>query len=186
MKLEKKQLILSALVLALGASVYLTWHFSGPETLPVGNEVEETSELGAAQLVNNAYIETVGDDLQEGEVQTETNKSLSEARISRQNARDQAIELLENIVQDVEADSEAKDSALTQASAIADNIMEETNIENLLSAKGFSESVAYISNGECNVVVSGEIQESDGLIIQEIVMAQTGLTADKIKIVSTK
>lgn len=36
------------------------------------------------------------------------------------------------------------------------------------------------------VVVSGEIKDSDTLIIQEIVMEQTGLSADKIKIIGTK
>lgn len=45
---------------------------------------------------------------------------------------------------------------------------------------------AYVSEEGCSVVVSGEIKDSDTLIIQEIVMEQTGLSADKIKIIGTK
>ena len=48
-------------MLALGAAVYLNWQFAG-----TGVQVEEESSdleraLGAAQLVNNNYVETVSD-----------------------------------------------------------------------------------------------------------------------------
>lgn len=186
MKFRKKQLVLASLVLALGAAVYLTWQFSGP-TLELGDAKNESSELGAAQLVNNAYIETMTDDLKEPEDNAEeTAATISEVRMTRQNSRDEAVELLEDVLGDVEAESAAKETAVTQASAIAQNILKETNVENLLTAKGYKDSVAYISGEDCNVVVAGELTDSDTLIIQEIVVEQTGLTADKIKIIGAK
>lgn len=185
MKFRRKQLVLAALVLALGAAVYLTWQFSGPKvTTASNNTTGESSELGVAQLVNNAYVETntgAGNET----AATDTGTSLSEARISRQNSRDEAMEVINNVLENVDADSTAKEDAATQASVMAQNILNESNVENLLSAKGFTETVAYINNGECNVVVSGQLSESDSLIIQEVVIAQTGLTADKIKIISS-
>lgn len=184
MKFGKKQIVMAALVLALGAAVYLTWQFSGTSNLPIGDTASETSELGAAQLVNNAYVETMGDTVSQSQ-STGANQSISEARVSRQASRDEAIELLDGVLANVDSESAAKEEAVTQASAIAQNILKETNVENLLTAKGYTESVAYINNGECNVVVAGEIAESDSLIIQEIVMEQTGLTAEKIKIIGT-
>ena len=36
------------------------------------------------------------------------------------------------------------------------------------------------------MVVAGDLQDSDMLIVQEIVIEQTGLTAEKIKIIGTK
>ena len=54
-----------------------------------------------------------------------------------------------------------------------------------LKAKGYEECVAYIADGQCTVVISGEIQDSDGLIVQEVVMEQTGLSAEKITIIGT-
>ena len=65
-KLGRKQLVLASLVLALGAAVYLNWQFAGTNKLPVGDEGNTSSQLGAAQLVNNAYVETVSDNLEEG------------------------------------------------------------------------------------------------------------------------
>ena len=60
MKYGKRQLILASLVLALGAAVYLNWQFAGTKVQSAGDVSEESasSALGAAQLVNNAYVET--------------------------------------------------------------------------------------------------------------------------------
>lgn len=182
MKFGRKQLVLASLVLALGAAVYLNWQFAGTNKLPIGDAEDTSSQLGAAQLVNNAYVETVSDDLQ-AKAGTDM---FAEARLSRQNSRDEALELLDGVLEDVDADSEAKKAAVEEASAMAQNILKETNVESLLKAKGYEESVAYITAEECSVVVSGNLQDSDMLIVQEIVMEQTGLTAEKIKIIGTK
>jgi len=186
MKFGKKQLVLASLVLALGAAVYLNWQFAGVNKLPVGDSSSEVSQLGAAQLVNNAYVETVSDDLKKQPSSDSSADLFSEARLNRQNSRDEAMDLLDDVLESVDADSDAKKEAVEQASVIAQSILKETNVENLLQAKGYEESVAYINNGECSVVVSGEIQEADTLIIQEVVMDQTGITADKIKIIGAK
>ncbi len=186
MKFGKKQLVLASLVLALGAAVYLNWQFAGVNKLPVGDETSDaSSQLGAAQLVNNAYIETVSDDLKKSSSGSSAD-AFAEARLNRQNSRDEAMDLLDNVLEDVDADSEAKKAAVEQASVIAQNILKETNVENLLQAKGYEESVAYLNGEECSIVVAGELQEADTLIIQEIVMEQAGVTADKIKIIGTK
>lgn len=188
MKVGKKQLVLASLVLALGAAVYLNWQFAGTGQLPVEEESQAQSQLGAAQLVNNAYVETVNDSLESSASSQGDSAAdaFSEARLNRQNSRDEALELLDGVLEDVEADSEAKQAAVEEASALAQNILQETNVENLLKAKGFEESVAYITPEECSVVVAGDLEEADMLIVQEIVVEQTGLTADKIKIIGTK
>ena len=131
-------------------------------------------------------METVSDDLQ-GSAQANTKTdSFAQARLDRQTSRDEALELLDGVLEDTEADSDAKKAAVDQASAMAQNILKETNVESLLKAKGYEESVAYITAEECSVVVAGDLQDSDMLIVQEIVIEQTGLTAEKIKIIGTK
>lgn len=187
MKFGKKQLVLASLVLALGAAVYLNWQFTGVNKLPVGEDASSTvSQLGAAQLVNNAYVETVSDKLKSSSSASDSADALSEARMDRQSSRDAAIDLLDEVLKNVDADSEAKKNAVEQASVIAQNILKETNVENLLQAKGYKEAVAYLSGEDCSVVVAGEIKAEDTLIIQEVVMDQTGLSADKITIVAAK
>lgn len=183
-KLGRKQLVLASLVLALGAAVYLNWQFAGTNKLPVGDSADSTSsQLGAAQLVNNAYVETVSDDMQGSEQANAKTDSFAQARLDRQASRDEALELLDKVLEDVDADAEVKKAAVEEASAMAQSILKETNVEGVLKAKGYEECVAYIAPEKCNVLVSGDLQDSDMLIIQEAVMEQTGLTADKITIV---
>ena len=133
MKFGRKQLVLASLVLALGAAVYLNWQFAGTNKLPIGEGEDTSSQLGAAQLVNNAYVETVSDDLQATGAGAD---QFAEARLNRQNSRDEAMELLDGVLADVDADSEAKQAAVEEASAMAQNILKETNVENLLKDKG--------------------------------------------------
>ncbi|WP_099203813.1 SpoIIIAH-like family protein [Scatolibacter rhodanostii] len=186
MKFKRKQLVLASMVLALGAAVYLTWQLGGDNILPVDGKADDTtSRLGAAQLVNNVYQETVSDDLTQPQTAT-ASTTIAQARVSRENSRDSAMEIIDKVLVDADADGEAKETATVQASAIAQNIMEETNVESLLIAKGYTDCIAYINNGECNVVVSTEITETDTIVIQEVVMTQTGLSADKINIIGTK
>ena len=172
-KLGRKQLVLASLVLALGAAVYLNWQFAGTNKLPVGDSSGDTSsQLGAAQLVNNAYVETVSDDLTGSEQANASTSSFAEARMNRQASRDEALEVLDKVLE-----------AVDEASAMAQSILKETNVEGVLKAKGYEECVAYIAQEQCSVLVSGDLQDSDMLIIQEAVMEQTGLSADKIKII---
>lgn len=186
MKVGKKQLVLASLVLALGAAVYLNWQFAGTNRLPIEEGQPEESQLGAAQLVNNAYVETVADEgVDTAASAAGEEDALSQARMDRQAARDEALELLDDVLEDVEADSAAKQQAVDQASAIAENILEESNVESLLDAKGYAGCVAYVADGSCSVVLPGPVEEADSLIVQEVVMEQTGLTADKIKIIGT-
>lgn len=202
MKYGKRQLILASLVLALGAAVYLNWQFAGTGVQVEESSAETSSALGAAQLVNNNYVETVPDGVEStaGEVsepdaeatQGEASEAaapaaekLSDARMTRQTARDEAVEMLEDILNDAEADSAVKEAAVSEASAIAQNILKETNIESLVAAKGFSECVAYINDNTCTIVVNGDMEDAqNALIVRDIAAAETGFSADQIKIIS--
>ena len=209
MKYGKRQLILASLVLALGAAVYLNWQFAGTKVQSAGDVGEESasSALGAAQLVNNAYVETVSDTLMnddgvlpetepangtaEGDGANETaaavsaSAKLSDARMARQTARDEAVELLDDILKDENAEVSVKQAAVDEAAAIAQNILKETNIETLVEAKGFKECVAYINGESCTVMVNGDMEdEQNALIVRDIAVSESGLDAENVKIVS--
>lgn len=199
MKYGKRQLILASLVLALGAAVYLNWQFAGTGVQVEESSAETSSALGAAQLVNNNYVETVSDGVEstagevskpdaeatQGEAAAPAAEKLSDARMTRQTARDEAVEMLEDILNDAEADSAVKEAAVSEASAIAQNILKETNIESLVAAKGFSECVAYINDNTCTIVVNGDMEDAqNALIVRDIAAAETGFSADQIKIIS--
>ena len=207
MKYGKRQLILASLVLALGAAVYLNWQFAGTKVQSAGDVSEESasSALGAAQLVNNAYVETVSDTpMNEDGVLPETepadgaaesstaeetaaavSASATDARLTRQTARDEAVELLEDILKDDSAEVAVKQAAVDEAAVIAQNILKETNIESLIEAKGFTECVAYINGESCTVVVNGDMEdEQNALIVRDIAVSESGVSAENVKIIS--
>ena len=197
-KLGKKQITLAALILALGATVYLNWQFNSPSVTPVSSEGTEISgekekseynPLGIAELVNSSYIEseTVNDTIEiidetevyESEVY-EVSSSLSQARLDRQNSRESALSLLDEVLSDIEADSEAKKKAIDEASAIAQNMVKESNIETLIKAKGVNDVVVYLSEDGCSVIVD---KVGDNILaIQDVITKETSLTADKITV----
>lgn len=188
MKFGKRQIILAALILALGAAVYLNWQFSStPVEQTSGNTTSSAgtsdNKLGVAELVNNQYVETVNDEVPDTTA-TETAAAISQARVDRQSARDEALDMLEDVLKDVDADSTAKQEAITEASTIAQNMVQETSIENLIKAKGIDDVVVFINGDSCSVIVSN--LGDNALIIQDIITSQSNITADKINLIEAK
>lgn len=194
MAIGKRQLVLAALVVALGAAVYLNWSLSGNQ-LTATDTVNSGTALGAAQLVNAS-----GSKVTSGSSKATASKSsaiatnaqaneyFATACLSRQKARDTAQETLEKTIQDPKAGDAAKKEAVDKKAVIAQNVLKEDSIESLVKAKGYLGCVAYLEDGKCNVVVqkANGIQANDTVIIKDIVSGQTGLSYDKIKIVEAK
>ena len=76
------------------------------------------------------------------------------ATLDRAQAREEALEVLQMIVDSTDADATQKDEARESISRIAEEIEMEANVETLIKAKGFSDCVAVISNGKANVIVA--------------------------------
>lgn len=189
MTMGKRQLVLAALVVALGAAVYLNWMLSGNDKLSAADATVSGRELGQTLLVNASGPE-------ESSVSSGTASASGAAaedyfnsvRLSRQKTRDSAVDLLTQVLKDAQESDAAKKEAVTQAASIAQNTLKENSIESLVKAKGFSDCIAFIQNGECSVVVKTKSASSqeDAIVIQDIVTGQTGLSFDKIKIIESK
>lgn len=193
MKFGKRQVVLAALVLALGAAVYLNWQFSDNNDLLATNVVQSTKELGEAKYVNTAAKSSSQDKTDEksdSDVQTiseKANEYFAKATASRQKARDEASDMIKEILNDVKSSDEVKAEAVKKAAETAQIIQQETNIENLVKSKGFSDCIAFIQNGECSIVVSADGLDSNSAItIKDIVSGQSGISFDKIKITEAK
>lgn len=186
-KFFKNKLFFVLLVLVLGAAVYLGWQFLGTNKLPAGEDTSSTvSQSGAAQFVNSASAETASDKLESSSSKSDSADAIFEARRKRQSSRDAAMALLDEALKNVDEDSAGKGELVEQAADIAQDILKETNAEKLLQAKGYEEAVVYVDGENCSVVVAGKLEDADMLIIQEIVMDQTGFSADKITITGTE
>lgn len=166
-KLDKKKVMIASAVLLIGAAVYLNYIFFLDETQPV---VSPEASQENTEVLNNSEELSLN--------------YFAQAVLDRHKARDEALEVLQIVVDNQEALAESKDTALQQMSQIADDMQKESNIESLIVSKGFEECVAVISEGKCNVVV-----KSDGLLanqisqIKEIVYEQAAITPVNVKII---
>jgi len=88
------------------------------------------------------------------------------ATLDRAQAREEALEVLQTIVDSTDADAEQKDAARESISRIAKEIEMEATVETLIKAKGFSDCVAVISGGKANVIVATEETLLPGKIAQ--------------------
>lgn len=192
MTMGKRQLVLAALIVALGAAVYLNWQFSGNSPLIATNAVASTAghELGEAQLAE-APVSGKGKSASSVSPSQKTSATaetyFTEARLSRQKTRDQAVELLEKVIADSKSNEAAKKEAVNQAALIAQNTLRENNAENLIKAKGFQDCMVFIQNSECSVAVKmNDSTQNNAIVIKDIVSGQSGIAYDKIKIVEVK
>lgn len=199
--LQKKQWMMLSLVAALGVAVYLNYYFTkdpllqsdptGAGTITSGEEssdrkLGETSFVEQGNEKSSNAAESLPAQAQPSETdvaKSAENSYFSTARNARTQAREEAVRTLEDTLSGTAATAEQKAAAQKQASAIAENILQESNIENLVTAKGFADCVAFIEKDSCNVVVaSEELKPQQSLQIMEIVIGQTGLPAKNVQI----
>ncbi len=188
MKFHKRQLVLASLVTALGVAVYLNWQFSDSKGISASNVLESTRELGEARYVNSSNLEDSEDKENSSKtLSKETTEFFEQAEENRQKSREESEEKLKNLMSDSKISEETKKEIKDRLDDISQNIQKESNIENLIRAKGFGKCIVSLQNGECSVIVSPKtLNESSVIIIRDIVSGQAGVNFEKIKITESK
>lgn len=172
----KKQVIMGTLVVALGAAVYLNYYFadSSAFTPPVEEPITHSTAAG----------DTLGDALN---VNASPTAYFEQARTNRATARQEATEMVKDILNDAKITDEQKAAATLQIAKIAQAIEQESKIEELVKAKGFAECIVYIEEDRCSVVVkSEELTVQDTAKISQIVTAQSQISSQNINIMAVK
>ena len=191
MKIWKRNAVVVAIVLFVGVAVYLNWSYNSK---PAGGESDDGEKLlGQTSLVNGETGEGENGDVI-GEAVSDTNANVgtgyfATARLNRQQARDNALELLQQAAADEKADPAMVDEANASIQVMAAYTMSEAQVENLVTAKGYGDCICFINDNSASVVVSSTengLNESDIAKIVEIVQQETGLSADQIKIIETE
>lgn len=122
-----------------------------------------------------------------GETKEDDDAYFAASVVSRQRARDEAMEVLRSVVDNSDTVESVKTQALGDISRIALDMEREANIETLIKSKGFEECVAVVSGTTANIIV-----KSDGLMpneiakITEIVYEQAGIDPSNLRIVEKK
>ena len=173
-KVGKRNFIIAGAVLLIAAAVIVNFAvFSGNKNGD-GFDYDQNTGLDATQT-QKPSTEASKD---------EGDSYFSSVQISRQRTRDEAIQVLQSVVENQSSTETAKNEALAEINKLAGVMESEANIETLIVAKGFEECVAVISGDSASVVV-----KSDGLIpsqisqINEIVYQQAGILPVNITII---
>ena len=184
MKVWKRNAVVAAIVLFVCVAVYLNWSYQSGETADAGKT------LGEAALVNGQTSDPlVGgtaaspDPASSASPEAGTTGGGSyfdSARLNRQQARDSALAILQDTMK--EANGEA-------IQTLASYTVSEAQIENLVTAKGYTDCVAFIGDESVSVVVSareGGLTDADVAKITEIVTDETGMEASQVKIIEAE
>jgi stage III sporulation protein AH len=200
MAMGKRQLVLAALVVALGAAVYLNVVLSGNSApLKATQAVASNTgrQLGQTLMVNGSAASgksssssaksqsaASGAAAKQTEAAASTDDFFTQAALSRQKAQDEAKETFAQILADTTKSDAAHKEAVDKAAKMTENLLKQANIETLIKAKGFSDCIVTLGEDQCSVVVkTKENSQNDAVVIQDIVASQTGLSFDKIHII---
>ena len=114
-----------------------------------------------------------------------TQEYFATVAVNRQRARDESMEVLQQVLDSEDATEAVKNEALSEMNTIALEIEKEANIEALLLSKGFEECVAVMNGNQINVVVKseGDLQVAQIAQINTVVYEQTGIEPINVTIV---
>ena len=171
----RKRAVVGEVLLFVCAAVDMNWRYAG--------SLEDTSKvLGESTLVSGEKA---------GETATaalpEENDYFATARLSRKQARDNAINMLKDASTDENADQSVRNEASETLQVLASYTVAESQIENLVTAKGYADCVAFMGAESVSVVVDDPdgLDATDVARIMDIVVQETGYEPTQIKVLES-
>ncbi len=181
MKIWKKNVIAAAVLVTVCAGIYVNWLYTEEQ-----NAINLTDTLDADKIMSaDMLVMNDGSPLALENLDTSTvSDYFAAVRLSRQEARDSAVGLLqEAMAYNDDAQSAQTNSKLEEIVQVA---LCEAQIESLVIAKGYADCVAYISDDGISVAVAspeGGLQEKDVAVIADIIMTQSDYDMENIRVV---
>lgn len=186
MKVWKKNMVAAAVLVTVCAGIYVNWLYT--EDTAMANL---TDTLDAEKVMSDDTLVLSGDTaaIAAGEdVQTTATDYFAAVRLSRQQARDNAVNLLQEAMS-YSGDSVKEVESSMELDEIVQTALSEAQIESLIIAKGYTDCVAYMSAEGISVAVSapeGGLQQEDVAVIADIVMAQSEYDLADIRVVEVQ
>lgn len=201
MKNINKQRKASLLVLsfAMMVAVYLNWQYArdGSDEYILTEDLTQATNARPEQMDESDMLmssddyenKNYGDAQLVAATQSDTDKYFEQARLSRQKTRDEALDTLQKTLKKSKLSDEEKKQATEQLSVIIQNMTTETDIENMIKAKGFADCVASISGDKISIAVqpvSEELSKADVAKIRDVVLSKTTISSQNIVVVEVK
>ena len=182
MKIWKKNLVAAAVLVTVLGGIYVNWMYTDQQNVMNLNDTLDAEKILSPDMLVMADADTIISD------NTDTASAYFAAvRLSRQQARDSAVTLLQ------EAMAYNDDTQAAQTNAQLETIVQtalcEAQIESLVIAKGYKDCVAYMSDDRISVAVAapeGGLQDTDVAVIADIVIGQSAMSMENIYVVEVR
>lgn len=178
MKIWKKNMIAAAVLVTVCAGIYVNWLYTDDQV-----SADLTDTLNSDKILSSDMLVMADDTLVSDSDSTVTDY-FAAVRLSRQEARDSAVSLLQ------EAMAYNNDAEYVQTSSQLEQLIQtalcEAQIESLVIAKGYTDCVAYMNEKGISVAVAspeGGLQQTDVAVIADIVISQSGIAMEEIRVV---
>ncbi|WP_250277671.1 SpoIIIAH-like family protein [[Clostridium] colinum] len=199
---KRNQVIITALVVMVGAAGYLNYVGNSTETAEVVltddgdiTGLVPDSDLYGEELVHNKEEKTVDanatasneneDDAGKAVFVNNSNDTsyFVQAKLEREQARAKQKDILTEMINNSNIEQDKKATAADEMLKIQERIEKETAAEAMIEAKGFKEVYVRIDDETVDVVVNKtELSEAEIAQIEDIIKRKTGATVDKIRI----
>ena len=194
---SKRQLTILTLILALGVAVYLNWEYAktdSPFALPTQTQAEDDALLANAQAENTPVMEALPDK-NYGEAQLvsvsedSSDQYFETARLTRTKTRDEALDKLQQSLKATGLSEEEKAQLKDTLSSTISNISLESDIENLVKAKGFADCVVFVDGEKVDLAVktgAEGLSKNEVAQLRDIILGKVQTSAQNISIVEVK
>ena len=180
MKTWKKNLVAAAVLVTVCTGIYVNWLYTEQSA---AKELTETLDFEKVMSDDTLILSAEDAVLTDAEANTATDY-FAAVRLSRQQARDSAVSLLQDV--SVNSDQTKAEESAAELEDIVQTALTEAQIESLIIAKGYTDCVAYMSSEGISVAVAtpeGGLNQEDVAVIADIVMTQSDYTLDDIRVV---
>ena len=168
--MKKARWFILGLTAVICVAVFINWQYVQAEQTNNQNE-ENKKTLGEESFVKSGDDDTYFDN----------------ARFTREQSRNEAISVLKSIVDNENADGNAKLKATEDINEYAVRTEKEASIENQIKAKGYAECIVFLGDDNASVVVQTEgLKTEQAAQIIDLVVSETNLNANVVKIIEMK
>lgn len=187
MKVWKKNMVAAAVLVTVCAGIYVNWLYTENNTttgLVDTLDTEKVMSDDTLVLSEDMAAIAAGED-----VQTTATDYFAAVRLSRQQARDNAVNLLQEAMAYTGDTGTKEVESAMELEEIVQTALSEAQIESLIIAKGYADCVAYMSGEGISVAVAspeGGLQQEDVAVIADIVMTQSEYSLDDIRVVEVQ
>lgn len=191
MKVWKKNMVAAAVLVTVCAGIYVNWMYTedaSAASLTDTLDADKVMSDEAMLLSEDMEALAAGD-----AVSTTAEDYFAAVRLSRQQARDNAVALLQEAMSYEESVETASSTKELESAMELDQIVQvalcEAQIESLIIAKGYADCVAYMSGSGISVAVAspeGGLQAEDVAVIADVVITQSDYALEDIRVLEVQ